>query len=509
MPRVSPSLLVGALGALAALWTPAEASAQDPEAVCENGFADVYPCSAVDLLARVTFAQLGAPGPGTCGPYPELCLNEVWGWTDPETEKDYALVGLANGVAFVDLTEPTSPVVLGRLPTATSTTNWRTLRVYQDHVFVGSEAGAHGVQVFDLTRLRDVISPPTLFTADARYTGNANAHTLDINEATGYLYIAGGSGAHCGGGLHMVDVRNPTAPVFAGCFDDDGYTHEAQCLTYDGPDADYTGREICAAYNEDTVTFVDVTDKANPELISRGLYPNAGYTHQGWFTDDKRYILLDDEFDPAVPGTRTIVMDVEDLDNPSYVFSYAGTTGAAAHNLYIRGDFAYLSNYTAGLRILDISGIDGGTFEEAGYFDTYPGGDDFDYAGQWMNYPFFASGIVLANDGANGLFVLRPTFDIVAADPRPLPAGFALSAPAPNPARDRAALSLTVERAQTVRAEAFDALGRRVAVLYDGPAAAGAVTELVLEAAGLVPGPYLVRVTGETFATDARLSIAR
>ena len=105
--------------------------------------------------------------------------------------KMYALVGLDNGTAFVDVTDTDSLVYLGKLPTETSASPWRDIKVYQDHAFIGSEAGGHGMQVFDLTRLRSVDNPPVSFTTDAVYTGFGNSHNIVINEATGYAYPVG------------------------------------------------------------------------------------------------------------------------------------------------------------------------------------------------------------------------------------------------------------------------------------------------------------------------------
>ncbi|HLA63733.1 MAG TPA: choice-of-anchor B family protein, partial [Rhodothermales bacterium] len=503
------SLLLAVLALLPAL--PAQAQSLGA-ASCVGGIADEdsnpattannFPCNQVDLLARLTVQQLGAPNPGSCAsPYPFLCTNEVGGWTDPENGHEIAIVGLSNGVAFVDVSTPTAPVYLGRLPqpSGVSVSTWHTFRVYNDHVFIGSEASGHGIQVFSLAHLRGVTSPPVTFTQDARYTGNSNAHTLDINEATGYLYVAGSTQSNpnscSGGGLHIVDVRNPLTPVFAGCYDARGYTHEAQCLTYNGPDTDYTGRSLCFQYqgSSRSVSIVDVTNPAAPAFISETTYPasNGNYSHQGWLTDDGRFVLIDDEFDNASLGTRTIVMDVSDLDDPTHVGSYYGPLHTYAHNLYVRGHYAYESNYTGGLHIVDISSGNPATFTEAGAFDTHPSNNNLSYSGQWHNYPYFASGIVLATDGEFGFFVLRPTATQVSTEHGPA-AGFSLSQPAPSPTRDATRLTLSVGRAEHVRAEALDALGRRVAVLFDGTATASAPTTLTFETAGLPAGPYLV-----------------
>src|SRR5690606_28194596 len=318
------------------------------------------------------------------------------------------------------------------------------------------------------------------FTHDARFTGFGSAHNIAIDDVSGFAYVVGSF--QCSGGLYIVDIRNPLSPSQAGCFGSDGYTHDAQCLVYEGPDADYAGRQICVGSqgssfgSGDHFVFVDVTDKASPVLISRVYYPNPGYAHQSWFTDDFRYILADDELDSSSGGTRTLVMDVSDLDNPEFAFAHLGEVPTRDHNLYVKGQYAYQSNYDGGLRILDLSGIEHGTLAEAAYFDSEPTRQSPEgWDGQWSNYPFFPSGTVVANDQNNGLFVLRPNLPTTAAEPEaPGDAGFALSAPVPNPSRGEATLRLTVARSQRVRAEALDAAGRVVAVLHDAPVAAGA-----------------------------------
>ncbi len=108
-----------------------------------------------------------------------------------------------------------------------------------------------------------------------------------------------------------------------------GYTHDAQCVVYRGPDADYQGRQLCFGSNEDVVTVFDVTDKADVRIVSQGEYPNDVYTHQGWLTEDQRYFLVNDEIDERTDfqsgGSgvqRTIVMDMSDLDSPDVALIY-------------------------------------------------------------------------------------------------------------------------------------------------------------------------------------------
>ncbi|MGB1450458.1 MAG: choice-of-anchor B family protein, partial [Marinirhabdus sp.] len=139
----------------------------------------------------------------------------------------------------------------------------------------------------------------------------------------------------------------------------------------------------------------------NIQQISILSYTDIGYTHQGWFTEDLKYFLLGDESDELNVGfnTRTIVFDFTDLDNPTQFFEYFGPTQAIDHNGYVVGDLYYVANYTAGMRIVDISDIENQNINEVAYFDTYLPNDQASFDGTWNVYPFFESGnIVMSGD---------------------------------------------------------------------------------------------------------------
>ena len=369
---------------------------------CLGGMAGGFTCLNVDLYELVTLAAMG----GSSG-------NDIWGWTDPVTGKEYALMGMNNGTAFVDVSDPEDPILIGNLPTHTSNSTWRDIKVYADHAFIVSEASGHGMQVFDLTQLRDVVSPPTTFSNTAHYGGFGNAHNIVINEESGFAYAVG-TGT-CSAGLHMIDISDPLNPASAGCFSADGYTHDAQCVNYAGPDADHAGKEICFNSNEDTLTIVDVTDKGTPVQVSRTGYPTAGYTHQGWLTEDHAYFLLDDEADEGGFGfnTRTYVWDVRDLDAPTIIGEHSAQTPNTDHNQYVVGNYVYQANYGAGLRILKLDDVAAGDLTEVAFFDT---------SSAWSVYPFFASGTVIVSDINLGLFVLRPLLCTTPAAPAALAA---------------------------------------------------------------------------------------
>ena len=365
---------------------------------CEGGSAGTYPCNGYDLLGMVGLSDFNSGGG-----------NDIWGWVDSSNGKEYALVGLVDGTAFVDVSGD-EPIYLGKLPTATTSSTWRDVKIYQDFAFIVSEADNHGMQVFDLTRLRNVVSPPTTFSENTRYTGFGNAHNIVINEQQGFAYPVGTArNDSFNGGVHFIDISNPLSPSLAGGYGVDGYTHDAQVVTYSGPDGDYSGREIFIGANESQIAIVDITNKSNPSGISTLTYGNLGYTHQGWFTEDQRYYILGDELDEVDFGfnSRTLVFDVTDLDNPVLHTTYLGPTTAIDHNGYVLGNEYYLANYTAGVRVIDISDIDNRTMTEIGFFDTFPGNNSPSFDGVWSVYPYLPSGKILVNDSNSGLFIIR------------------------------------------------------------------------------------------------------
>lgn len=381
----------------------------DPEdnlgyAPCENGMAGIYPCQGYDLLSRVTLEEFNS-GSG----------NDNWGWTDPETGIEYVLNGLNDGVGFVSIEDPKNPLFLGKLPTATNPSDWRDVKVYNNHAFIVSEAQGHGLQVIDLTRLRGLTEAQS-FTADALLNDFGNAHNIAINEDTGFAYVVGSQLYN--GGPVFINIKDPKNPSIVGGFEAASYTHDAQIVVYQGPDSNYTGKELLFGSNSDggannKVVILDVTDKENPEWIQSITYENGGYTHQGYLSEDQRYFLMGDELDELNFGspTSTKIFDLSDLSNPKLHLNYFAGVNAIDHNGYTKGNQFFIASYTAGLRVLDLSDIGEKQVEETGYFDTYPVNNNAAFAGAWNVYPYFESGVIAINDINLGLFLVKASED--------------------------------------------------------------------------------------------------
>lgn len=367
---------------------------------CEEGMAGIYPCMGYDLLSFIPLEVFQSDSG-----------NDNWGWTDSDTGKEYVLSGLDDGTAFVDISDPEKPLFLGKLFTATDPSSWRDIKVYKNHAFIVSEASGHGLQVFDLTRLRG-LSAPTTFTVDAYLTDFGNAHNIAINEESGFAYVVGSNLFE--GGPIFIDINDPKRPEVVGGYAAESYTHDAQIVNYNGPDTAFQGKELFFGSNSDggdnnQIVILDVTDKQNPSLINSITYENGGYTHQGYLSQDHRYFFLGDELDELRYGAPTLtrIFDLTSILSPELHLNYFANVYAIDHNGYSKDNFFYIASYTAGLRVLDLSGIDNKNVTEIGYFDTYPSDNNASFNGVWSVYPYFESGIIAINDINSGLFLVK------------------------------------------------------------------------------------------------------
>lgn len=395
----------------------------------------------MEFLGQLTNAELGVSKLAFTG---ASFLSDIWGWTSPETGDEYAIVGTSSGPAFARITNPTDPAFLGMIPTTDADTLrnfWWDIKTFNNHAYITTEVNNAGVAIFDLTKLDgmpevDPGTPQAILQADARYTadGYIRAHNISINEATGFAYLAGVSKdpdvdpSFTDDGTIILDLNgDPLAPVEAGQILNVD-SHDAQVVSYAGPDADYTGREIAVLFNgtDLEVGFYDVTDKNNIVEISKTTYPGASFTHQGWLTDDEEFLLVGDEEDelfglsdpqnPDLPDTaRTYVFDVRDLDAPAFHGFFDSPAASIDHNLFVKGNRVYQAHYTAGIRVLSIDPDGAGiALEEVAHMDTEPRIPNNNlnhniniFVGPWGVFPFFDSGSIIASDGLNGLIIMR------------------------------------------------------------------------------------------------------
>lgn len=390
-------MLLGCVALMAALLPAAETMAASGPEACKRGKAAGYPCKAIDLQSHLEPSELAGAG-----------IADVWGWADPETKREYAVLGSTRGVLFVDVTNPKKPVYLGALAgKAEPTLIWQEIEILNDHAYIVCDLSPCNLQIFDLTHLRGAETaqnwaPDSVFPIP-------NAHSIDSNPDTNHVFVNGS--LPLGGAPVILDVSTPLAPVPVGMIGDDGYTHDSLCRTYKGPDKPHRGNEICFNFNEDTVTIYDVTANPQmPEQLARVTYDNAEYVHSGALTKDHSFLISTDEGDEQTHGIRSTLYlwDVRKLAKPKLVGTYVAKSGAIDHNIYSENDALYHANYTNGFRILDLRKARRGKLKEVAFFDIMPENDAPEFNGSWAAYPYLPSGNMLVGGMRQGLFVVRP-----------------------------------------------------------------------------------------------------
>ena len=387
------------LTALPAGLTAHAQSGPESNIKCKNGSAGQYPCKNIDLVAHVPADVMGGAG-----------IADVWGWVDPETKKEYAILGSTDGVQFLDVTKPEEPVYLGRLVgKEDGALLWQELEILNDHAYIVCDLYPCNLQIFDLTRLRNPLLPVGVWTPDAVFPIPI-AHAIDSNPETNHIFL-NGTGPVVAGQPTIFDVSQPLAPVPVGVTADDGYTHDSLCRTYKGPDKPHKGNEICFNFNEDTVTIYDVTaNPMMPEQLARATYENASYAHSGALSKDHTTLISTDEGDESDLGVNSTlyIWDIRKLSEPELIGTFVAGSKSIDHNIYSEQDALFHANYVNGFRILDLKNAHKGNLKEVAYFDTLPALDAPTFDGAWAAYPYLPSGNILVGNMDGGLFIVRP-----------------------------------------------------------------------------------------------------
>lgn len=345
----------------------------------------------VKLIKQITLSTFGS-GSG----------NDCWGYVSP-TGREYAIVGLNNKVAFVEITNPASPTIVATIPHSSST--WGDIKVYGHYAYAVTETSGTGIQVIDMANIDSGV-----VTLVKTITNPGRSHNLVLNPASGYLYTCG---SNEGTGTTMCfSLLDPANPVKIGPNSmTTNYQHDANVVNYTS--GALAGRELWFGCSEGRgVDIYDMTDKNNPFLVKRVIYPTMGYCHQAWLSADRKYLYVDDELDESNSGgtmnTRSLIFNVEDPANAFYIGSFTSGLPSIDHNQYVVDGFTFQANYQSGLRIFDLSKNPEAP-TQVGAYDTYPSSDGALFNGAWSNYPFFPSGTMIVSDINGGLFILDAT----------------------------------------------------------------------------------------------------
>lgn len=317
---------------------------------------------------------------------------------DTATNKEYALVGVQNGLSIVDISTPSNPVQTNFFAGASST--WRDMKTYGNYAYTVHDiynGTSNGIFIVDMTTIGN--SFPTTYTLNPLIPHNGGfvildrAHNIYIDEAAGQLYLFG-SNVGVGGALIFDIATDPTSPVLLGVYDD-YYLHDgvARGDTLWG-----------AAVNSGFFVPIDISTPATPTTMTTFNTP-FNFTHNIWFSDDNQRVWTTDEKTSAFIAEYDVsdFSNINELDRIRTSFG----TNVIPHNTHFHNDFIVNSYYTSGVQIVDVS--QPGLMVETGYYDTsLDSGDGF--SGCWGAYPYLPSGNILATDRQRGLFVLQSDY---------------------------------------------------------------------------------------------------
>jgi choice-of-anchor B domain-containing protein len=338
----------------------------------------------------------------------------TWGYVAPDGSR-YALMGTARGVLVLDLRDPAAPRVVDEIdgPTNTSTAGiyWREMRVYGSHAYVVSEQTnvRGGIMVLDLSGLPNSVRFVRSVTPR---DGQLAAHTLDIDTTRGLLYLQRVTdlaapaasnndraaalhhpvGGPDDGSVEVYDLTaDPDNPRYVTTFNQHRSVHD---MTAAG-DHVYIAEGNAASFSK-----WDVSDLRAPRLVTR--WNVGGFAHNIWPNADGSLVVTTEEYPLGRPAR---VWRMNAGAAPTAVASLQ-VGNATPHNVVIEGTRAYLSHYTEGFAVFDLT--DPAAPQLVAHLDTNPvRGAELD--GCWGVYKFPGEPYAVCSDMRTGFNLIRIT----------------------------------------------------------------------------------------------------
>ncbi len=330
----------------------------------------------INLVGQLTF-----PGHGD--------LSDIWGYVDG-TGKEYAIVGTNDGTSIVDISTPSTPVEVFFSSGASSI--WRDIKVWNNHAYITNEQN-NGLKIIDLSNLPGAITSGDVYQFTGSTYSFSSAHNIFIDE-NGYAYIFGANNGV--GGAIILDLNgNPNSPVEVGRYNN-YYLH----------DGFVRGDTLWgAAINDGFFVVIDVTTKSSPVNMATQNTPSF-FSHNCWLSDDGQTLFTTDEVSNGFIGAY----DVSNLSNISELDRVQSSPGdlVIPHNAFFMNNYVITSYYRDGVKIHDVSNPS--NMIEVGNYDTSPQFSGNGFNGCWGVYPWLPSGLIIASDIENGLYVLGPTY---------------------------------------------------------------------------------------------------
>jgi choice-of-anchor B domain-containing protein len=406
--------------------------------------------------------------------HPGNFVTDVWGYVDTVTQKEYAIVGAFGAIEIIDVTDPYNPQQVAALNSVPGFD----MKVWRNYLYLVT--GGPGVDqgiILDITVPENPVSAGTF----------NSAHNIFISE-DGYLFAEYP-------GLIIYNLNpDPLNPVLVW-----------SSGTADGHDATVIGDRVFDFHGWSGTNIYQYTTGSSftMNLLGSIITPEITYHHSGWPDEDGRYLFICDE-GAVHPKADITVWDISDLSDPVKVGEYADPA-ATVHNLYVVGNYAYTSYYTAGLRIFDVSNP--ANMKVAAEYDTYPGtGEGF--RGAFGVYVFSPNGNIFVSD-STGLYIFR--FDSLATiinENDIQSAGFELYQNYPNPFNPITKISFVIGYSSLVTLRVYDVLGNEITTLLNEEKPAGTY-EITFNAGELSSGIYYYRLSAGSFPQEASLGQAR
>ncbi len=323
--------------------------------------------------------------------------NEIWGLY--VNDREFAVIGSTMGTHIIDVTD------VGNISQVAFVEGAHTgpaiiHRDYHDHngyLYAVCDEGNSTLQIIDISNLPSSV--------EIVYDSNdlvTRSHNIFIDADNDRLYSCAHRGTSTGySALRVFDISDPMNPVDEGGFDqfegfEVGHVHDAFIK-------DNIAYLNCGFDGFALVDMTDIEDVTLLGVLESEDYPDSGYNHSGWLSEEEDiYYMADENHGLALKAVN--VEDINDMHTTSLFGVGEGSPNAIAHNPIVDGDLLFVSYYFDGLQVYDISNR-----EEPKRIMHYPTStreNNFNYQGAWGVYPFLPSGNILVSDMQEGLFII-------------------------------------------------------------------------------------------------------
>lgn len=360
-------------------------------------------------------------------------ITDVWGYYDASSGREYALItDNFLGLFIVDVTDPANPVVASQVNSVPGFD----VKAWQHYVYTVNGGGNGFGGIVDIS---DPVHPQVV--------GNfPSSHNIFISDA-GYMFAEFP-------GLKIYDLnQDPTNPTLVW-----------QKNTGDGHDATVVGDRLFDFHGYSGTFVYDIQNISAPQLLTTINDPAISYHHSGWVSPNGQFLYICDEL-AQHPSADITIWDISNTGNPQRVGDFADPN-AIVHNFIVRGNYAFVSYYTAGLRVFDIS--DPSTLSLVAEFDTAPQSSGETFRGAFGVFPLTHSGNIYVSDWDNGLFVFSFTDSTITGVPPEggkVPSDFALHQNFPNPFNPETTIVFEIPQASFVEISIYNMLGQKIRTL--------------------------------------------